>query len=275
MRHALRTLEDLRWAQENDPALIEEVRKEAAVLPDLEKWLRYLSDEEVDTKVISHLRRNKRRSLGIHPSSACKQPMCLLKMYYHCTGEMAPLRKYEEKSQNIWDLGTLLHDLHQVQFERMFEDQFEKEVFLKHDPYLIKSNTDGVFDFVDYRMILELKSIKDGGNFGWDKVQDKPFDDNVRQSIFYMWLADIPLASIFYMGKNRGEYKEHVIVFDFNIWEEIETQVVQPTVASVAAKTKPEALPGWHCRQCDYNSGCEPSRRHRNRAKSKSKRWRC
>ena len=276
MRHALRTLDDLRWAQAHDPALVEETMKEARVLPDLQKWLKYLSDENIDTKVITQLNRWKTRSLGIHPSSACKIDFCLLKLYHECVGDQVPYRRYDEKSQNIWDLGTLLHDSHQVHFKRMYEDQFEKEVPLKHDPYLIKSSTDGIFDFSDYRMILEMKSIKDEGNYGWAKIQVKPFPDNVRQCLFYMWLADIPFASIFYIRKNAGEYKEHIIAFDFDLWEKMESEVVLPTVEAVKTRTVPAATPSYMgCKYCDYEKGCEPARRKRNHAKSTTKKWRC
>jgi hypothetical protein len=263
---AIRTIEDLVWAQENDPELVQKCKEAASVIGDLLKWLRYLSDAEVPTTVLTKLNRYKKRAPGIHPSSACKKNgLCLLKLYYECTHEIQPSRGYDQEMQQTWDTGTLLHDTIQTHFKNMYEDMFEKEIPLHNEEFHIRSHTDGIFDFGIVRAIFEGKSIKEGGSFGWERVQGKPFEDTIRQAHFYMWLADIPFASIIYMNKNRGLFKEHVIVFDPALWEEMLTNVVEPVVAA-AYNDGPmvEATPGWHCKErCDFHHKCPEARRHK------------
>ena len=267
----IRTLDDLRNATDEE---VQAALEHVTVLPDLERYLEWLSDSETPTIVTTKLDRRKQRALGIHPSSACKKGVCLLRLYYECTGEIKPAREYEAEMQRIWDLGTLLHDTNQVHFENMYEDLFEKEVKLIDKELHISSHTDGIFSFTPVRIILEMKSIKEGGNFGWAKVQDKPFEDNVRQSHFYMAVADVPFAIIFYIAKNTGKLKEHPIVFDFDLWEEMKTEVVKPVVdAAFNGGPMVEGKPGYDCRWCSFNYACETARRHRAHVKGSRSRW--
>lgn len=265
---AIHTIDDLLWAKENNPSLVKECLKEVTVMEDLETYLKWLSDNEVTTNVTVNLRRNRGRDLGIHPSSACKKDVCLLKLYYECTGELEPYRAYDQKMQQIWDQGTLLHDLFQVHFNELYEDQFKDEVPLVDQQLHIKSHADGIFTFTRVRIVLEMKSIKEGGNFGWAKVHDKPFEDNVRQAHFYMYLENVPFAIIFYINKNNGEIKEHPVVFDEEIWAQMRDEVVLPVVDAVYNDGEMvKGTPGWHCRRCDFYRSCETARRHKGRVK--------
>jgi len=225
------------------------------VLGDLRKYLRWLDDHEVTTTVTSKLKREKLRAKGIHPSSACKKKACLLKLFYECTYQVKPAKKFDAKSQLTWDIGTMLHDMMQQHFSAMYGEQFQYEVPLQYGH--IKSRTDGIFSFDHYRFILEMKSIKEGGNFGWEKVQASPMEDNVRQAHFYMWLANIPMALLLYINKNGSEFKEHAVLFNPVLWNEIEQNVLTP-VLSAAFEKGPmvPALPGWHCRWCDFAHAC-------------------
>lgn len=251
----IRTLQELEWSQKNNFSAVQHYLKQVTVLPDLQKYFKWLSDQEVTTLVTSHLRRAKLRASGIHPSSACKKGVCLLKLYYECTNKVAPSRAYNQQSQLTWDIGTMLHDMMQAHLKTMYEDQFAFEVPLAKGH--IKSHTDGIFDFTNYRFILEMKSIKEGGNYGWEKVQAKPMEDNVRQAHFYMWLSDIPFALILYINKNGSDFKEHAVAFNPLIWKEIETDVLAP-VTSAAYQNGPmvKATPGWPCRWCDFAHSC-------------------
>jgi len=258
MLDTIRTLGELKQAVEQNYDLVQHYLNQVTVESDFCNYLKWLADEEVTTEVVSHLKREKKRSLGIHPSSASKKGACLLKLYYECTGEVEPGGDaYNQKSQLTWDMGTMLHDLHQKWFKEMYGDQFQFEVPLKSKDGYIKSSTDGIFSFEHYRFILEMKSIKEGGSFGWEKVQAKPQEDHVRQSHFYMKLADVPFALIFYINKNAGEFKEHAIMFNQALWDEMEKQVVAPVVAAAYKKGAPVgATPGWHCRWCNFQHGC-------------------
>lgn len=274
MKKSILSLKDLAWAKEHNPGLIEEVKKEVYVKEALEKYLEWLADEEVTTVVTSELRRYKKRPLGIHPSAACKKGVCLYRLYLDCTGEIPPRRPYDAPAQRIWDIGTLLHDTYQAHFNNMFGEQFTDEVSLKDPELHIKSSADGLFDFSQVRAVLEMKTIKDGGNFGWEKVQKSPMEDNVRQSHFYMRLSDSPFGNVFYIAKNTGKLKEHVIVFDFDLWEEMQTQVVEPVIdAAYNEGPKVKATPGYGCRWCDYNYDCPAVRQERIHVKGANRPW--
>lgn len=258
MLDTVRTIGELQQALKENYALVQHYLSQVTVEEDLCNYLKWLSDNGVTTEVITHLKRQKSRTPGIHPSSASKNGVCLLKLYYECTEEVKPgAEAYNQKSQMTWDMGTALHDMHQKWFEDMYGEQFKKEVPLRDKTRHIESSTDGIFTFTHYRFVLEMKSIKEGGNYGWEKVQAKPMEDNVRQAHFYMKLADVPFALIFYMNKNAGEFKEHAVMFNQALWDEMERDVINPVI-SAAYKKGPavEANPGWHCRWCLFQNGC-------------------
>ena len=258
----MRTISELVETQETNPAAVEFVRQTVTIEEDFYRWSRWLHDSETTTTVTVSLKRSQGRSLGIHPSSACKKDPCLLKIYYECTGEIEPKRSFDPKMQLVWDTGTLYHEMMQQFIKDMYGDQFESEVSLKDKTLRIKSHTDGIFDFTDVRVILEMKTIKEGGNFGWAKVQVKPFDDTVRQAHFYMKLADVPFALLLYINKNTSigeptQIKEHAVAFDPYLWDEIEQEVLQPVIAAAYGNgPMVRARPGWNCRMCDFQHAC-------------------
>ena len=258
MQDTIRTISELQQAVEKNYALVQHYLSQVTVEEDLCNYLKWLSDNEVTTDVLSKLKRKKVRAPGVHPSSASKKGVCLLKLYYECTNEVKPgTEAYNQKSQLTWDVGTILHDTYQKWFQDMYGEQFKFEVPLVDKNLSITSSTDGIFSFKHYRFILEMKSIKEGGNYGWEKVQAKPQEDHVRQSHFYMKLADVPFALIFYMNKNAGEFKEHAVMFNQALWDEMENQVVAPVISAAFQKgPEVQAAPGWHCRWCLYQQGC-------------------
>jgi CRISPR/Cas system-associated exonuclease Cas4 (RecB family) len=258
MPDTVRTIGELQRALVGNFELAQHYLSQVTVEEDLCNYLKWLADNEVTTEVVTHLKRKKVRPTGIHPSSASKKGVCLLKLYYECTNKVKPgTEAYSQKSQMTWDVGTVLHDIHQRWFEEMYLDQFQAEVPLKSADGYINSQTDGVFTFAHYRFVIEMKSIKEGGNYGWEKVQAKPQEDHVRQSHFYMKLADVPYALVFYMNKNAGEFKEHAIMFNQALWDEMTTRVIQPVVDAAYRKgPMVPANPGWHCRWCLFQNGC-------------------
>jgi hypothetical protein len=274
MRSAILTIDDLIWAKENAPDLVEECFAQVTILEDLEEYLAWLSESETTTTVVSKLKRYKGRSLAIHPSSACKKGVCLLKLFYECTGKIPAKRAYNDVMQRTWDIGTLLHDSFQAHFKNMYGDRFKDEVRIKNDDLHVVSNADGIFTFTKVRIILELKSIKEGGNYGWEKVQKKPMEDNVRQAYFYMYLTNVPFAIIFYMNKNAGKLKEHPVMFDFDVWDEIQTETIEPVVeAAFNGGEMVEGTAGYHCRNCDFNHSCPAARQERTYAKGSNRPW--
>jgi CRISPR/Cas system-associated exonuclease Cas4 (RecB family) len=261
---AIRTIEELERAQEKHPAMVEKLFSRVTILPDLEDYLKHLHDNSIDIKFKVHLRRQKERPLGIHPSSACKKGVCPLKLYWECTGEVPPKRGYDKRMQEIWDTGTMLHDRAQYLLEGTYGEQFEKEVGLSIPKLLVIGHTDGIFVFeIDgVRIVLEIKSIKEGGSYGWEKVQLKPMEDNVRQAHFYMKAENIPFGIVFYVAKNTGEFKEHPIMFNQDTWDDLE-KTIKPVVAAVKDGGKiVKAAPSWHCKWCDFQYACTPGRRN-------------
>lgn len=276
----IKTLSDLEKAGEKD--IREALAQVAEIMDDLEKYQEWLASSETTTVVTTTLRRSSTRSLGIHPSSACKDDVCLLKLYLECTGLMKRRRPYDPVSQRTWDIGTMLHDTYQRHFSEMYEGQFQDEVHLSIPEYKVTSSTDGIFNFRSIRSVLEMKSIKEGGSFGWEKIQLKPFDENVRQSHFYMKAGDIPFALILYINKNAGKLKGFPIRFDPNIWEEVESRVLIPVVNAASKKTPdkldPDNLPveataGFACRYCDFEHSCPVVRKEETNAKRRELTW--
>lgn len=272
MKRQIRTLDDLTVASEEE---IDEARQSVSIIEALEEYLEWLYHSETTTAVTSELKRWHGRALGIHPSAACKKGVCLLRLYYDCTGELNPMRAYDPIMQKTWDIGTLLHDTYQTHLREMFGDQFQDEVKLRDEALHIKSHTDGVFDFASVRAVLEMKSIKEGSKqFGWETVQHDPMEDNVRQSHFYMKLADVPFAIILYLNKNAGLIKEHIVVFDFDLWYELQNDVVEPVIAAAFSEGKEvPATAGWGCRWCDYNYACSAVKQERKNVKGAERPW--
>lgn len=257
MTDTIRTIGELQLATEQNYDMVQHYIRQVTIEEDLQSYLQWLYDNGVTTEVIAHLKRTKKRTAGIHPSSASKSGVCLKKLYYECTDTVSPGSAYDQKSQLTWDIGTLLHELYQQWFRDMYGDQFKSEVPLQSVDGFINSSADGIFSFSNYRFVLEMKSIKEGGNYGWEKVQVKPQEDHVRQAHFYMKLGDVPFALLLYINKNAGAFKEHAIVFNPVLWKDIETNVVEPVVTA-AYKNGPEvpAKPGWHCKFCLFQHGC-------------------
>ena len=269
----IKTIDELLRAQKHDPQLVKECFAQVTVMEDLENYLKWLHDSQAEIAVTSGLSRRQSRSLGIHPSSAAKKGACLLKLYFECTGEIEPRRIYDPDTQRTWDIGTMLHDLYQCHFWNMYGDQFHDEVSLESPDLRIKSHTDGIFDFSRIRFALEMKSIKEGGNFGFAKVQTAPMEDNVRQAYFYMKIGDIPFALIFYICKNNGGLKEHAVMFDPKVWHSIENETVQPVIQALKTNQRPLATAGWHCRQCQFCHKCPGAKQEQSNAKILTRNW--
>jgi len=262
------TIEDLQGASEED---VRKALSRVTVIDDLAAHLKWLNDNKIKLPVQFDLG-GEERSLGIHPSSACKPGVCPLQLVYECTGEVEPLDKVGHDLQDTFDIGTAKHAMLQAQLKDMFDDQFEKEVSLEDDDLHIDSHADGLFTFPSLRFILEIKTIKEGGNFGFEKVQNKPLESNLRQMMMYMRLANVPFGLLFYYCKNNSLKKEHAMVYDPAIWGEIE-ELVTPVV-DAAYNGGPDVTPkvGGHCKWCKFHHGCTHGRRHTN-GKSSRRSW--
>jgi CRISPR/Cas system-associated exonuclease Cas4 (RecB family) len=258
MTRPIKSIADLDDASVGD---VEAAKKEVTVVEDLDRYLRWLYGPEGTQTEGTFRIGHRKRSKGVHPSSIAKTGYCPLKIYYDITWEVKPLRKVDMTMQPIYDLGTLLHAMHQMHFNNMYDDQFQDEVWLVDKQLMINSHADGIFNFSLVRFVLEMKSIKEGGNFGWERIQHKPFKDNVRQCMSYMATSDCPFGLILYINKNNSKKKEHPLIFDPVLWEEIRAPVLPIVAAARGEGPKPSPKTGRHCKECDYYNGCPYGRR--------------
>lgn len=266
------SIKDLKNATDSE---VEEALKEVSVLDDLYKYIQWLNSPEghqIDGAY--RLGNNAHRGLGFHPSAMAKKGECSLKMYYDVTGEVESDQPFDFGMQLIWDLGTMIHSMLQLFLNHMYEDQFTDEVPLRDKKLLIKSHTDGKFVFPSVKFILEIKSAKSGGNYGFEKVQQTPFPDNVRQMMTYMKLSDSPFGLLLYFNKNTSELKEHALAYDPAIWDAIKSDTMDPVNAAIAAGERPAPKVGWHCERCPYYRGCPHGKEHKNDRVSQRRRAR-
>jgi hypothetical protein len=153
----------------------------------------------------------------------------------------------------------------------MYGNQFEKEAKVRDAKLHIRGRADGVFTFSNERFVLEIKTIKEGGSYGFEKIHSKPLTDHIRQSQIYMAVLGIPFALVLYWCKNNSQLKEHALVYDEKIWDEIKEpiEIVVDAAFNKSDEHKtPEgypvpASPGGNCRICDYEYLC-PAKRDKN-----------
>jgi CRISPR/Cas system-associated exonuclease Cas4 (RecB family) len=248
------SIDDLKRAT---PEQIEETKKKVTVAADLERYLNWLGEGKATTEFTVVLS-NEDRSLGIHPSTVSHKGTCPLRVYYECTGELPQAKnQFDTTTRLIFDLGTSIHCMLQTHFHNMYKDQFESEVKLTDEKLHIKSSSDGLFKWSFARVVLEIKSINEAG---FEKVQNKPQVDHVRQSTCYMKLSNTPFAIVFYFCKNNSKYKEHILTYSEQEWATLE-QEIQPVV-DAAYNGGPMVQPKTgNCFYCPFTYNCAHSER--------------
>lgn len=270
----IKTIGELAEARESygEEAISAFAKEHVTVLEDLEHFLEHSHNTQRLTKFMLDIPRKHKRSLGLHPSSACKVGICHLRLYYEITGEINAVRLYDKRMHRIFDTGHVFHQIHQYYFHQMYGAQFRDEVPITDEATFLSSSADGEFDFTDLNITLEIKTIKEGGSYGWAKVQNKPLADNLRQLHFYMRYSDNPFGILLYINKNDGLYKEHPVVFDPVLWDSIENSVVAPVVAAVKNEQPPAGSPGYQCNQCSVAYRC-PAKQKELKRGSRPKRF--
>lgn len=265
----IKTLEDLKSASKKE---IAESLKQVTIADDLTQYINWGIKNGSKTKIDCTLKYGGGgRAKGIHPS-AIKKGACPLKLYYDCTGEVQKESGHDSTLQRTFDIGSLMHELFQTQAEDMYGDQFEKEVPVRDKELHIVGHTDGLFDFSTVRFLWEIKSIKESDSqFGFAAARKKPQGDHVWQSHSYMYCTNVPFTLIFYGCKNNSELAEQPIVFDWDVWAEVEA-LIKPVVDAVYnGGPMIDPTPGAGCYRCDYLQGCEHGRRRLVNGSKKSK----
>jgi hypothetical protein len=248
---------------------ISEAAGTVTVLDDLYAFQRWLQEAKEQIEV-NFLLGGEERANGIHPSSISKVGGCELAWLWELTGEVEKKEKYDPHSQNIFDLGTAMHNVLQTHFHAMYGDQFESEVPLVIPELHVTSHADGLFDFSGIRFILEIKTIKEGGSRGWTTVQTSPMEDHRRQATLYMKAAGVPFALILYFNKNTSRMKEHVITFDEEVWQGLLGDI-EKVLAASNGEGHITPRPGYGCRWCGYQWTCEHGRQ--GNGKSSRRAW--
>lgn len=268
----IRTIEDFLRAGSKD---IDAIKRAFDPLGDLQKhlaWMNSPNGHRIESTYRIGYSGGERKG-GLHSSAMAKPGRCKLAHYYDVVQEDDATQSVGMEMQLIFDHGTVLHSLFQTYFLDIYEHEdgegndFVPEVHLQY-PELLYSSThgDGIFDFRDsalgysFRVLLEIKSAKEGGTKGIEHAMRKPFVDNVRQTMQYMKFADIPFGYILYYCKNNGKMYGHLITWDQKMWDSIEAEA-QVVVDAVHAGTPPEPKIGSHCSDCQWRKVCPHGKR--------------
>lgn len=263
---AIMTIPDL---IEATPDEVRHYAKKIGVVDDLHKhqWWMQQAKHQVE---VSFLLGGEERANGVHPSSVSKVNGCELAWLYELTGEVPKKERVDPHSQNIFDLGTAMHNVLQSQFHDMYGEQFESEVHLTIPELMVTSHADGLFSFSDHRFILEIKTIKEGGSKGWNTIQNAPMEDHRRQATVYMVASNVPYALILYFNKNTSHMKEHVVTYDEEVWNPIKEDIEKIIAVANEGEGRITPRPGYGCRWCGYMHGCEHGRNHGGKSSRRS-----
>ena len=254
---AILTIADLQKA--TNKAVLE-AKRMVTIKDDLYTYMKWL--EESKTRIdIRFKLGGTHRSLGVHPSSVCKMN-CQLRVLWEATGARENRKPFDFDMQDTFDIGTAKHVMLQTMLHDMFEDQFESEVALEIPELRIKGHADGVFTFDDVRFLLEIKTIKEGSQqYGIEKAQKGALTDHINQSTIYMKALDLPFALVFYWCKNNSLKVEQIVPFDPMVWEKLKAWVEPVVAAADAGEDVMPAYPGFHCKFCGFEYGCDAARR--------------
>lgn len=255
---AILTIADLGRASDQE---IDDTVQEITLLDDLYHFLKWTEDEHQQYEVAFKLGGDI-RNLGVHPSSVSKVGACPLKIFWECTGDVKKMEPFDTDRQDIFDIGTAMHEVLQARFQAMYQEQFVPEVKLGIPELHITGHCDGVFYFPRYRFILEIKTIKESDTqYGFAKAQRAPLVEHVRQLTIYQKALDIPFGLLFYYCKNNSLKAEHVQVFDPMIWEDLKQFITPIAAAAYDGGAPVAAKAGFNCRFCGFLHSCKAGRR--------------
>lgn len=271
---AIMTIDDLAAASDDE---VDSIMSGSGIIQDLARFQQWCEKEGYRYPVSFDLGGGGPRT-GVHPSSVCKNDYCLQKLVWDATGEVEKINSFDHDLLDTFDIGTAKHAMLQAQLNEMYGDQFEDEVSLKDDSLHILGHTDGMFTFSNYRMLLEIKTIKDSSSaYGFDKATRDPLKDNVRQLMIYMKILNVPFGLLFYWCKNDSRKVEYIIAFDDELWRDIHQVIVNVCRGAydpMAPKVIPKN-PQFSCKWCGYLHACPEGKEHvRGTSRSRRRRMR-
>lgn len=265
---AIMTINDLQNATDDE---VDKCIGHAGIIDDLAKFQQWCEVEKYSYPVSFELG-GKHRSLGVHPSSACKLDACPQAMVWECTGEVEKMSRFDPDLYDTFDNGTAKHAMLQAQLNLMFGDQFQDEVGMADKELHIEGHTDGLFTFENYRMLLEIKTIKDSaGAYGYEKITRAPLNDNVNQLNIYMRLMNVPFGLLFYFNKNDSRKMEYVVAFDEALWAKTKDRIGSVCSTAYHDGPKPTKDPKFRCKWCGFLHAC-PEGKEYTRGTSRARR---
>lgn len=194
------------------------------------------------------------RSVGtIHASSA---HTCRRRLYYDVVADKAPKQTLAPELLVTFAMGHAIHDHAQKALHVSLGDKFRDEVRVDlPEAFVTNSRTDGLIEFPNCRVVLEIKSI--GSEF---ERLTEPKKEHILQAMgIYATALDAPFVSFLYVSKKwPHKVKEFVLTYNERIFEtwwvlkgsEVEKALVSG-IAPFADATKEM------CRQCPYSYFCE------------------
>jgi CRISPR/Cas system-associated exonuclease Cas4 (RecB family) len=215
----------------------------------------------------------KARSAGIHASELsgeCRRPV-----WYSLKGTERSDIDLDPFWKKKFRVGHVYHAMVQEDWRRMCEKSdgmltFESEVRISPElkgmaeQYGIQSSCDGRINFHDFpggppvmRLGIEIKTESP------DQFKDlkEPKLQHRRQTCVYMRCLDVPLMYTQYINKGTQNIVPSkppwVFSFDFNLWNEIESEAKQVIHLATINELPPRKEGIW-CEFCGYNQTCQP-----------------
>lgn len=211
------------------------------------------------------------RSVDVfHPSSfgpyGCRQ-----RLWFDLYGTVEEISIHDPELLLIFDVGHQLHDMLQTYAERMYGDDFEREVRAKDADGLISGSADGRWTFPKIRVIQEIKTINRKGF----EALSKPKPEHLWQAMTYAKMLDIPFILFVYICKDNSQIVEYHVLFDEEIWADVEA--FMDSVLDCPDEEGPGAINAmgkvvnkFTCKGCGYRHSCKfsqfaPPRRRKTR----------
>lgn len=194
------------------------------------------------------------RSCGtIHASSA---HYCRTRLYYDVMGDIAPINIIDPSLAFTFQIGHALHETVQNALTKALGDRFKEEVKIDlPEAFVSGSSVDGVIEFDNCRVVLEIKSI--GSKF---TTLASPLAYHRNQAMgIYATAVDAPFVSTLYVEKAwPHNFKEFVEVYDENVYNRWWKNKGSWVEKAIEEGNPPLADSNkWECIECPYGHACD------------------
>lgn len=195
---------------------------------------------------------------GFHPSSlGIKHGRCARRNGYLLRG-VEKQDRFDSRTLRVFANGHAVHARLQDVLEKM-GIQMESEVSIDYDDPPIKGHCDGVIEWNDRPIVIEIKSCSDEvftNRLKWKKPKDEHFD----QVNIYAYVLNIDTVYIIYENKNTQELKVFEVPADRVKAEKIikEWQLTWRAFNDGQLPKRPYKIGSPVCAGCDLKEICVP-----------------